>query len=58
MESHEWYCPHCDIYTNNVYGEKNNDPRHIPCMQPVDSALDPNEGSYDTLEEKALAGKD
>ena len=53
MEDYKWYCPHCDVYTNNVYDEKNNDPRHIPCMQPVDSTPDPpyDHIVHDTLED-------
>ena len=60
MEPNKWYCPWCDWFLTDedVYGIEENDPRHKGCGKSVDSEPDTNEGTYDTLEEKAQAGKD
>ena len=52
----EWYCPYCDEYLlpEEVTFEEKHDKRVGGCGYPVQSKPDPNEGPYDTLEEKWL----
>ena len=54
MTDFKWYCPWCDYFLEDtqVKGIDANDPRCEYCNHPVDSEPDPNEGTYDTLEEK------
>ncbi len=49
MEDYKYYCPHCEWFWvgDELYC--------VECLQPLESEPDPNEGPYDTLEEKALA---
>jgi len=56
LDDAEWYCPYCDeyLYGEEVTFEETHDPRCNGCGYPVQSEADPNEGAYDTLEEKYL----
>jgi hypothetical protein len=51
-----WYCPHCDEYLapEEVTFEEKHDVREGGCGHTVQSQSFPDEGSYDTLEEKYL----
>ena len=56
MNELEWYCPYCDeyLYPEEVTFEETHDKRAGGCGYPVDGAPDPQEGPYDTLQEKYL----
>ena len=60
METYKWYCPYCDEYLlgSEVTFEETHDLRVGGCGYPVGGPPNPNEGPYDTLEEKALAKED
>lgn len=52
----DWYCPYCDEYLTgeDVTYEEMHDTKHGGCGYPVQGLPDPNDGPYDTLEEKYL----
>ena len=56
MKDFNWYCSTCDEYLENkeVTFEETHDPKCGGCGNPVQGPEDPNDGPYDTLEEKNL----
>ena len=58
MTDFDYYCRHCDFFLSSKDGQVHaideNDPKCEYCNRPVQSEPDPNEGSYDTLDEKRL----
>ena len=56
MKNLKYYCPWCDYYLDDdtVRIDELNDPRCSYCNHPAESLPDPNDGAYDTLEEKRL----
>jgi len=56
MRDFEWYCPYCEeyLYPEEVTFEETHDEREGGCGHPVQGIPDPNDGPYDTLEEKYM----
>ena len=55
MEDYKYYCPHCDYFLVDEFVRwTEGDPVCKYCNLPVHVESDPNEGAYDTLEEKQL----